>query len=107
MHAGRLSHALAMLALTLVTIACVGQGSVSPTSTPHPTKTSTPEAFSVAGPDCPQGFDEEQDLQDTLKIQVNDAFTLTVGSNPSMPCGWASPEIGDDAVLRQVDHHSI
>lgn len=96
------------LAVVLMSAACTGglQPTPAPTSTPESTPTPLPQAISVAGPDCPKSFREQQELHRDVTIAANSSLTLTVGSTPSIPCGWQRPAIGNQAIVRQVDHQS-
>jgi inhibitor of cysteine peptidase len=108
MHPRYLLLTLATCALMLITSACAEEATAVPTPTSQPTQTPRPQPVSLAGPDCPKTFREEEQQQITreTELTVNSTLTLTLGSTPSIPCSWESPEIGDDAVVRQVDHQS-
>lgn len=112
MHKRCVVSAWLAVALVLVSVACTSNAEPTATSTPQPTHTSEPtptpmpQAVSIAGPGCPEGFQENQHIGEDLAIGASGVLTLTLGSTPSIPCGWHPPEIGDDAVIRQVDHQS-
>lgn len=112
---------LVIIAL-LAGAACSGQPEAQPTPTAEPTTTSTPkatppadltdtpaaaQAVALTGPACPDGFQEgDQRIRREVIIGAGSSLTLTLGSTPSIPCGWQSPEVEDEAILRQVDHQS-
>ena len=80
-----------------------------PTPRPNLAPTSKPVAqgISVTGPSCGGGdFEENRVITKKVAIRANAFLTLTLGSSPSIPCGWQAPEIDDDNVLRQIDHWS-
>ncbi len=75
------------------------------TPSPEPTNTPVVQDVSVKGPSCKRGdFEENRVITKEVTIRANALLTLTVGSTPSIPCGWQAAEIDDDTVLRQVDH---
>lgn len=96
----------------LIGVAC--NASFEPAVTPTPESTNVLEptpppgahGITIVGPDCPDAFQKNQTVTQEMEISAGGAFTLTLGSTPSMPCGWRSPETDDHAVVRQVDHHS-
>ncbi len=112
---------LVIIAL-LAGAACSGQPEAKPTPTPEPPITSTvkptptieltdtlaaAQAVALTGPACPDGFQEgDQRISKEIIIGASSFLTLTLGSTPSIPCGWQSPEIEDEDILRQVDHQS-
>ncbi len=108
MHPRYLLLTLATCALMLITAACADETTAVPTPTDEPTKTPSPQPVSLAGPDCPKTFreQEQQQLTRETELTVNSTLTLTLGSTPSIPCSWKSPEINDDAIVRQVDQQS-
>ena len=53
---------------------------------------------------CPESFQEKQTILKKAHLTSGGRMTLKVGSNPSMPCGWEAPDIGDPEVITQVDH---
>lgn len=105
----RLTTTLFALLLLLITVNCAGNGEPTVEPTPEPSQPPTPEptlAVAVSGPDCPDSFpeDETEVIREEVEIGAGGAITLTLGSTPSIPCGWSEPEIGDPAVVRQVDY---
>ena len=113
MHVKRKGLVLFVLALILVATTCVGQeGTISistpePTETMAPTRTSPPQHIAVSGPACPQAFQEQDQVRRNVQIDTGSVLTLTLGATPSIPCWWESPEIGDAAILQQVDRQSV
>jgi hypothetical protein len=105
---------LLVVALLFTIPACAGSEALQITTTPGPTvtpaltDTPTPQPASMKGPACPDTFhqQERRQIEDDLEVRANQAFTLTFGSTPSVPCGWRSPEISHPTVVRQVDHQS-
>jgi predicted secreted protein len=93
--------------LIFVTPACMNGETVTPTS-PKPTASTTPRSISLAGPACPDAFQEQerQQIQREITLNTHDTLTLTLGSTPSIPCSWESPEISNDAIVHQLDHRS-
>ncbi len=74
------------------------------TPRPEPTETPTVEGISVKGPACKStDFKDNRVITKEVAIRARAHLTLTVGSSPSIPCEWHSPEIDDDTVLCQVD----
>jgi len=98
----------AALALTLAGAGCAAGAPPTqrPTPTREPTATPTPEAVSLEGPSCPEGFDDQQVVSRDAAVDAGATITLTLGSTPSMPCGWQKLEISDEAVVRRVDRRS-
>jgi len=112
---------LVIIAL-LAGAACSSRPEVTPTATPEPTTTSTvkptpttdptdtpaaDQAVALTGPACPDGFQEgDQRINREIIIGTGSSLTLTLGSTPSISCGWQSPEIEDEDILRQVGHRS-
>lgn len=84
-----------IIVLPLAIAGCVG---------PEPTATPPAGDVSIAGPACPQGFEEEQLVTREVAVAPSTTVTLTLGSTPSIPCSWQAPEISDDTVLRQAEH---
>lgn len=84
-----------IIVLTVAIAACAG---LEPTATP------AAGDVSIAGPACPQGFEEEQLVTREVAVAPNTTVTLTLGSTPSIPCSWQAPEISDDTILRQAEH---
>jgi predicted secreted protein len=109
----RLGLILFMTTCVLISTACMSQEEALPTSTSEPpdtiapTRTLTPQPISVAGPHCPKAFREQDQVRRGVQINTNSVLTLTLGATPSMPWGWELPEMGDEAVLHQVDHDSV
>lgn len=101
-----------LLIFVLLFTACTGAAEVSPTSTPEgsptpaPTQTPPPARIALSGPDCPDGFEEADQVERDITLSVSGVITLTLGSTPSIPCGWQAAEISDMAVIQQVDRQS-
>lgn len=101
-----------VLALSLVASACTRRSEPTMAPSPEPTGTSpsspTPgaRAISVAGPDCPDSFRESDQISKNVEIDANGLLTVTLGSTPSIPCGWQHPQMSDPDVIRQVSHRS-
>lgn len=104
MHKIRVTSALFILALALTAVACTSR--VEPTDTPPLIPTPEIEAVSIAGPDCPDSFRENEQISRNVEIGVNGLLTLTLGSTPSIPCGWQPPQISDPDLIHQIDHQS-
>lgn len=102
----------ALLTLIFLFTACIGGEKPSPTSTPEPTTTPAqmqspiPAHVTLKGPTCPDGFREMEQVDKDVAVNVTGVITLTLGSTPSIPCGWQAAEISDSTVIRQVDHQS-
>jgi inhibitor of cysteine peptidase len=102
----------ALLIFMLLFTTCVGPEEASPTSTPEPsptpapTQTPLPAQVTLKGPDCPDGFREANQVEKDVAINANGVLTLTLGSTPSIPCGWQAAEISDLAIIRQMDRES-
>lgn len=100
---------LSILVVLFVSTACTGSlqptatSTRAPTTTPEPTFTPLAREVSIRGPDC--NFQTEHISQD-VEIGATGSLTLTLGSTPSIACGWHSPEISEPAIVRQVDHQS-
>jgi len=103
---------MCVMALVFVGVACAAgmeprtTPAVEPADMPGPTPTRAAPTVSVVGPDCPGGFQANSSISEDVEIGVGGSLTLTVGSTPSIPCWWQFPEIGDGAIVRQVDHQS-
>lgn len=101
-----------LLIFVLLFTACTGAAEVLPTSTPErsptpaPTQTPPPTQMALRGPDCPDGFQETDQVEKDATINVSGVITLTLGSTPSIPCGWQAAKISDMAVIQQVDRQS-
>ncbi len=101
-----------LLVSMLLFTACMGAEEISPTSTaelsptPAPTQTPPPARITLKGPDCPNGFEETDQVERDVTLHANGVLTLTLGSTPSIPCGWQAAEISDAAVIHQVDQQS-
>ncbi len=95
--------------IVLVSVACTPGPEPSatpthkPTSPPEPTPTQMVQELDIAGPDC--DF-QTQSVSQNVEIGANGSLTLTLGSTPSIACGWQAPEIEDQSVVRQADHQS-
>ena len=112
MHKGRVTSTLLILVLILVVMTCTSCLEPTVTPSPEPTDTvpSSPtpagQAVSISGPDCPDSFQGSEQINRNVEIGANGVLTLTLGSNPSIPCGWQAPQIEDPDVVHQVDHQS-
>jgi len=53
---------------------------------------------------CPESFQEKQKISKKAHLTLGGRMTLKAGSNPSMPCGWDAPDIGNPEVITQIDH---
>ncbi|MFO7943536.1 MAG: protease inhibitor I42 family protein [Anaerolineales bacterium] len=53
---------------------------------------------------CPESFQEQQEVSKKIHLTLGGRMTLKAGSNPSMPCSWDAPEIGNPEVITQIDH---
>ncbi len=103
-----------LLLLALISTACTNgleptaTSTLEPSGSPEPTSTPKAQAVSIAGPACPDSFQENQtaSISKDVQISANHLLTLTLGSTPSIPCGWHAPEISDQTVVHQVEHHS-
>lgn len=80
---------------------------VMPTSPSVPTPVPTAEPMSLDGPTCPDAFEQEETITREFDLVPGQALTISLGSTPSIPCGWRSPQISDSDVLTQTDHQSI
>jgi len=111
---------LTTLLLFLAGVACTGatespaapaptelpEATEEPTLIPSPSDTPMAQAVSLEGPSCPEGFQEQQVVTRHVKIAANATLTLTLGSTPSVPCGWQGLDVEDQTVLQQVDHQT-
>jgi predicted secreted protein len=107
-HKRYVASILFVLVLAFVSMACTNGWEPTVAPTLEPTATPGTQPISIVGPACPDNFQEDQaqSISKDVEISVNRSFTLTLGSTPSIPCGWHSPEIDDQAIVRQVDHQS-
>jgi predicted secreted protein len=60
----------------------------------------------TVGPDQGTGGADQQVINRYAAVDAGATITLTLGSTPSMPCGWQTLEISDETVVRQVDRRS-
>jgi predicted secreted protein len=104
MRTTRALYAVFALALILAGASC--SAGFQPTPSLEPTSTPLPRATSIEGPSCPEAFQENRVITDEIKVEANSHLTLTLGSTPSIPCGWQALEIDDGNVLEQVTHRS-
>jgi len=109
----RILMVLAIVAVGGVTAACRVAPQPMPTftrsATPTlvPTAVATPEPATVNGTSCPDAFEEARIVTHQVDLTARQVMTLSLGSNPSIPCSWQVPEISDPGVLRQTDHERI
>ena len=102
----------ALLSFILLMTACTSTGRPSPkptfkpSSTAAPTQTPLPAEVTIQGIACPEDFREEDRIDEDVAININGVLTLTLGSTPSIPCGWQAAEVSDSAVIHQVDRQS-
>mgnify|MGYP006299866167 CR=1 FL=1 len=68
--------------------------------------TPIPAHVTLGGPACPDGFQDVEQVEKEVAIDAAGVLTLTLGSTPSIPCGWQAADISDATVIRQVDRHS-
>ena len=108
----KLTFALSILVLVLGGVACVpnleptATATLKPTPSPEPTHTPVPQDIVITGPGCPDAFQEDQPISKAVEIAAGRSLSLTLGSTPSVPCWWRSPESSDPAIVRQVDHQT-
>ena len=101
---------LGALLLTLASSACTA--GLEPTSTAaleptvSPAAADLPQSVAVRGVSCPESFQDDQLITKRVEVAAGASITLTLGSTPSMPCGWQPPDIDDGTILRQVAHRS-
>jgi len=106
-------YLLAMAALAGVAAACRGVPAPMPTltqraaSTPVSTTASTTEPAIVGGAACPEAFRGSQIITREVDLSVLEVLTLTLGSTPSIPCGWQDPDVSEPGVLHQTNHERI
>ena len=104
---------LALAALAGVAAACRGVPAPMPTltqraaSTPVSTTASTTEPAIVNGASCPQVFEATQLVTREVDLSAGQVLTLTLGSTPSIPCGWQDPDVSEPGVLHQTNHERI
>jgi len=103
---------LLTLSLVLGGVACAPSlgptATVTPerTSSPEPTHTPVPQDVVITGGGCPDAFQENQPISKDVEIIAGRSLSLTLGSTPSVPCWWRSPESSHLAVVRQVEHQT-
>ena len=78
----------------------------SPTLPLHISPTPQSKKITVSGPDFPDGFDQTWNRKQDIILRADDTLEIMVGSTPSIPCHWQSPEIGDNMIMQQVAHKS-
>jgi predicted secreted protein len=78
-----------------------------PTSTSVPTQVPTAEAVSLDGPSCPDSFEEAEVITREIDLASGQTLTISLGSTPSIPCGWRAPEISETEVVTQTEHQSV
>lgn len=103
----RLVHLILAMVMTLfggASCAAEPEPTQKPTPIPESTDTPVPRDATVSGPSCPEAFQEAEQVSKTAEVAAGAGLTLTLGSTPSMPCGWQALRVADDAVVRQVDH---
>ena len=81
---------------------------IEPTDSPEPTVTPQAQRVSLEGPACPDGFPEQrgQTVNESVEMTVGGTLSLTLGSTPSVPCGWQELEVSDETILRLVEHRT-
>jgi predicted secreted protein len=102
MRTTRALYAVFALALTLAVVGCNTGFEITPS--PESTSTPRPRPTSIEGPSCPEGFEENRVITEEIEVDASSHLTLTLGSTPSIPCGWQTLEIAESSVLRQVTH---
>lgn len=106
MRTGKPITVLSMVVFLLISASCTGTSVPVATVTLEPTPTQEVQCVIMEGPACPNGFEESQDISEEVQVSANSTLTLTLGSTPSIPCGWQPPEIGEESIVRQMDHQS-
>ena len=113
MRIRRILTLFAIVALGGAVAGCGGVPAPMPTLTQRatpgavPTAASTTEPAIVNGASCPQAFEETQLVTREVDLSAAQVLTLTLGSTPSIPCGWQAPDVSESGVLRQTNHESI